>query len=99
MLHIDMHKVMVDFHFGIPREAKETPSEELKTDRDGPHHKPLLFLGFVFIVVKGSKEIDMDYATLHIMAMGSVLVVIGLVINWLERRERKQQKDLPKESP
>jgi hypothetical protein len=41
----------------------------------------------------------MDYATLHIMAMGSVLVVIGLVINWLERRERQQQKDLPKESP
>jgi hypothetical protein len=41
----------------------------------------------------------MDFATLQIIGMGSVLVVIGLVINWLERRERQQQKDLPKESP
>jgi hypothetical protein len=41
----------------------------------------------------------MDAATLQIIGMGSVLVVTGLVINWLERRERQQQKDLPKESP
>ena len=41
----------------------------------------------------------MDFATLQIIGMGSVLVVTGLVINWLERRARQQQKDLPKESP
>jgi len=38
-------------------ETKETPSEGWKTHRDEPHHKPLLFLGFVFIVVKGFKGV------------------------------------------
>ena len=37
----------------------------------------------------------MDYATLQIIGMGSVLVVTGIVINWLERRARQQQKNLP----
>jgi len=41
----------------------------------------------------------MDYATLHILAMGGFGIAFICFINWLERRERQQQKDPPKESP